>query len=55
VDLCRLLLLLAATVLAPAKKTDAARHATAAARRDSAIGPKLEVDSTGKVRPIKKP
>lgn len=40
---------------ADSSKADSTRRARAGGRRDSAFGPKLEVDSTGKVKKIKKP
>ena len=39
----------------PAEKADSLKPAPSRAPRDSAFGPRMEVDSTGKVTPIRKP
>lgn len=38
-----------------AKRADSVNRAASSRRRDSAFGPRYEVDSNGKLRPIKKP
>ncbi len=40
--------------LPPAAKTDTRKPAPSRAPRDSAFGPRMDVDSTGKVTPIRK-